>query len=226
MTLRVVLYAEGAGEVLGAQSRLPPPGEGLPQAALGPAHILLTRAIEHVRTIPAAAIRFESPLRTHGRLPRGSDLQHEQTLRRLLTWPLPTMRPDLSIVLVDCDVEPSRRARLEGYVANLPGEKVIAVAVQEFEAWLLADRAVLKKVMGGVDRPFLGPVEGLQPAGAKRELGEWIGQARASTTDLRFDLARTVDLAILSREAPSFAALLSSLEAGPRTGTSQAPAGT
>ncbi len=209
MTLRVVLYAEGAGERLGVESLLPVPGESLGEPHLGAAHHLLRRAIEAARSIPTAAIRFESPLRTRGRI--ATDLQHQRTLRQLLTWLDPRKRPDLAVVLVDCDGENTRKARLMGYVTGLPVAHVIAVAIQEFEAWLLADAVTVGRI-AGASRAFAGPPEGLHPTLAKSELSAWL----ASTHDVRHarrQIASSCDLAIVAKACSSFATLMQELKA-------------
>ena len=64
MTIRVVLYAEGGGET-GGEARLPPtPGAVLDESELGVGHVLVARALEKVRNIPIAAVRFEGPSAT------------------------------------------------------------------------------------------------------------------------------------------------------------------
>lgn len=152
MTVRVVLLAEGAGETGGTQTLLPAAGDTLTDAMLGPAHSLVRRAVAQGWSVPAEAVRFEVPLRTtRGTIPRGSELLDRGTLRRVLLWARPTLRPDLNIVLVDADAEgaTARRDRLTTATQDLPGVRVIAVAVREFEAWLLADADTLRSVTGG-----------------------------------------------------------------------------
>src|SRR5580704_10360316 len=116
--LRVVLYAEGAGETLGPTSALPAPGRPLEEGMLGGGHVLIRRTLGQARSIPDGEILFESPLRTRGRVARGSDLIDRRTVRQLLTWPDPNLRPDLVVVLVDRDEDKQRKNRLVGHLAG------------------------------------------------------------------------------------------------------------
>src|SRR5690348_4793988 len=103
--LRVVVYAEGPG---GGFRGLPPePGRPLTSEWLGAAHVFVRRCLE-TEGIPSGAIRFDSPLRTRGRIARGGDLEHAPTLRRLLTWIDAALRPDLAVVLTDADGDAGR----------------------------------------------------------------------------------------------------------------------
>jgi hypothetical protein len=77
---------------------------------------------------------------------------------------------------------------------------VIAVPMQEFEAWLIADhRAVARILSPAPDQP--PAVESLSPRGAKTFLDQWTS---AATNDpdpagVRLSLAQTCDLAVLDR---------------------------
>jgi hypothetical protein len=98
---------------------LPPaPGTPLAEENLGAGHILVRRCLELARNIPAPAIRFEGPLRDRrGNVVRGAALLKRETLRQLLSWPLAHKRPDLVIILVDCDEDeasPSPRSGASG----------------------------------------------------------------------------------------------------------------
>jgi hypothetical protein len=122
------------------------------------------------------------------------------------------LRPDLAIVLVDCDGENTRKSRLEGDLASIPCPKVIAVAVQEFEAWLLADVPSAMRVLGA-SRPFLGPPEGLKPGEAKQELAKWVSESALAKSDsearsLRRRLALECDLDVVTKTCGSFASTL------------------
>jgi hypothetical protein len=215
MTLRVVLYAEGAGETLGVGVSLPPaPGALLPEESLGAGHIILRRALEMARGIAPAAIRFEAPLRTRGRVATGSDLHHISTHRQLLTWADVGRRPDLAVVLVDRDGDTQRRTQLEAGLAGLPGSKVIAVAVEEFEAWLIADVATVNRVLKS-PRSFAGPSDRLARGVAKSELSAWIGESGApgagNHRSVRLEIARSIDLGLVARLCAAFADLLADL---------------
>lgn len=210
MTLRVVLYAEGAAERLGVESVLPASGDVLRDELLGAGHILMRRAISKARSIPEPAIRFESPLRTRGRIPRGSDLHNERTIRQLLTWLNPSLTPDLVVVLIDCDGEHDRKRRLEGHVAGLPCTKVIALAVEEFEAWLLADVATLAGL--AAPRAYRGRPESLKPGEAKAEFSAYF--PREALRETRMKVAHTCDLDVVAKECASFADVLHDIAAG------------
>lgn len=191
--MRVVLYAEGAGEVGG--TGLPPaPGRQLGEELLGPGHILLSGAITLARKIPPQAIRFEQPLRTRGRLAKGSDLLSKRTLRQLLTWADLGQRPDLAVVLVDADGETGRRRTLLADTEGLPVTRVIAVAVQEFESWLIADPKAVSKVLGPETRLDHSP-ESLARREAKSLLARWCAKPQEAQLpeQIRLSLARHAD---------------------------------
>ncbi|MDX2014630.1 MAG: hypothetical protein SFW67_30810 [Myxococcaceae bacterium] len=181
MSLSVVLLAEGTGDL--GENLLRGPRSRIDDEDLGPAHVLLSRALAEVRGVPRAAIQFFEPNRTaRGTLARGSVLKHRRSLRQLINY-LPAQRPDLIIVLVDADGDSSTEATLEGFLSDMPGSRVIAVAVQEFETWLL-------------DEPS---GERLQPREAKAKLAA-VAPSRAA----RKSLAETVDLDALKKRAASF----------------------
>jgi hypothetical protein len=208
--LKVVLLAEGNGEVGPNAQR----GPGSPVAVddWAPGHELFARAIAHGTKIPREAVRFLEPLRTgRGGVAKGSNLLHDKTLRRLLGY-LPAFRPDLAIVLVDADGEPTRKRKLEGILHDIPGNKLIAVATQEFESWLVGDPAALTAVLG-VDANRAPPhPERLAPSAAKALLTE----LTASNEDprlARLNLARHLDLEAVSGRCASFATCLDELQA-------------
>jgi hypothetical protein len=118
------------------------------------------------------------------------------------------MRPDIAVVLVDCDGENARKSRLDGYVATLPVACVVAVAVQEFEAWLLADTGTVAKATG-TSRPFAGPPENLQPGAAKRELAEWLSPI--DVAEARRRIAAECDLTIVAKTCRSLSELMREL---------------
>ncbi len=210
-SLRVVLYAEGAGE-LGGEPTLPKaPGNPLLEDDLGPGHVLLQRAIEHASSIPAAAVLFDAPLRIgRGRVAKGSDLLVRGTLRRLLTR-LMKYQPDLVVVLVDEDGERGRKRKLEGWVQDKQLAHVIAVAVPEFEAWLLGDARAVAEVLDG-DVGSHAP-ETLEPREPKRKLAELTASRhpdadRVTRRRVRLSLSSSCDLEVLSRTCPSLQTLL------------------
>lgn len=209
MSLRVVLYAEGPGEDRGEDVWLPEPGELLPPDSLGAAHHLVARVIASVHTIPTAAIRFVSPLRLQGRPHRGSDLLLTRNLRRLLTFASPPRRPDLAVVMVDEDEQPSRRKDLVASTQDLPLRSVVAVPVREFEAWLIGDHASVRSLLGVTGSP--PAPETMARREAKRLLTNWMEAAIATDSSqraeprtvqqLRAQLAQQCDLTTLERLA-------------------------
>jgi hypothetical protein len=219
VSLRVVLYAEGSGETAGSVTMLPAPGATLTPEMLGPGHLLIGRAIERVWNLPLEAVRFESPLRTaRGTVAHGSDLHERTSLRRLLTWARPRLRPELVVVLVDEDGDRSRKSRLVGHTEDLPCTRVIAVAVREFEAWLLADEAALREVLGCEVATVATP-EDLSRGEAKQLFNELCdvvavdGNRKAHHHACRHSVSRTADLDALARRCRSFALFLEELRA-------------
>lgn len=183
---------------------------------LGPAHVLVGRSITHARPrIPEGAIHFEMPLLNRLRDPRGNDLVHPETIRRLLTW-FPggrAARPDLAVILVDRDGLQERRTSLLEAVRDLPVTKVVGVAIEEFESWLVGDPGALSRVL---PRSISPPeIESLAPREAKDLLQRWTAGAHPNKNDVqvRKSLAAWCDLAMLQRRCPSFGRFLADLSA-------------
>lgn len=204
--MRVVLYAEGPGE-LGSWGELPPePTKPLPEHRHGPAHVLVRRILEERTTGTESEVRFEVPLRTReGREARGSTLRNPAELRRLLSWP-PGKAPDLAVVLVDEDGDSSRWTAMQEAVA---GRKyvcraVAGVAAREFESWLIADLDAVRDVLGtSIDA--VRKVEILPPGGAKGLLERWTSDAgRGLPAEVRMQIATTIDLVVLCNASTSF----------------------
>jgi len=211
VSLRVVVYAEGAGELGG---ELPPPaaaGEPLEDRHLGPVHFLAKRSIELVRGVPTEAVRFEQGLRKKdAEMARGSDFVRRRTLLQLLVWPLHDMRPELAIVFVDEDGERARHKELCEWVRTLEYGRpptVIAVSREEFESWLITDRACVANVLGSVLEDGGSPED--WPRGeAKRRLQRAIDESSkvnwASTSEVRRRICECCDLQVLRRGSRSF----------------------
>lgn len=219
MSLRVVVYAEGVGELAKEWGPSPAPGVALAVERLGPAHILASRSIERCHRVPRQAIVFEQGLRTaSAREPRGSDLHRDRTLRRLLSWPDHELRPDLALVFLDEDDERDRASRLAKAVAELHASRaatVIAVARKEFEAWLVTDHACLARLLGrSIEDP--GDLERWKPGEAKSHLTELLEGGRATEPE-RFEVRRSIcrecDLDLLARRSASFGRFLKDLAA-------------
>jgi hypothetical protein len=134
---------------------------------------------------------FEAPLRVRARLARGSDLLDRRTLRQLLSWPV--NQPDLAVVLVDQDGEPTRKLTLQAHLSAappLPVQRVVGVAVEEFEAWLISDMDAVRMVLGGDLAEPRSP-EKLEPRAAKQLLRGWISASRRDEPLIRSDIAKT-----------------------------------
>jgi len=203
VSVRVALYGEGGGDTAGEIRVRPRPRDELVEEWLGPAHILVRRAIVRTRPqLPSGAIRFEEPLRAGGRLARGSHLVHGQTLRQLLTWV--AAPPDLAIVLVDRDGVVDRRATLLEAIRDLPLMRAIGVAVEELESWLIGDPQALAQVLPASTSP--PDIESLAPRAAKALLQQWsASQPEKTGRQVRLSLAGLSDLEMLERRCPSFA---------------------
>jgi hypothetical protein len=221
MTLRVVLYAEGGRELASSSHSMPAVGGVVPAEHVGAAHILASRSLHRARSIPEAAIRFEMGLRkaSGGSIPRGSDLCDRKTLRKLLSWPRADQIPDLVIVLVDADGDRSRKQSLIENVRGLTVPRVIAVATQEFDAWLVADGKAVAAVCGApFDLP--GNIEALERAMARETLDRALQTGSPSADELRgrrTSIARLCDLTTVERRCSGYREFLADL----RTGSSE-----
>lgn len=207
--LRVVLIAEGAGEVRPNPLRFPL--STIPAEDWGPGHVLFARAIESRSSIPRLAVKFTEPLRTtRGAIAKGSAL-HGKTLRILLNYQ-PVDRPDLMIVLVDADGDTTRKRTLEGLVADMPGTKLIAAAIQEFESWLVSDGDTLARV---VSAPLAKAPQ--HPERLARNEAKALLQTLSASVDdpaqARLSLAEQLDLEVVAKKCSSFATCLDELKA-------------
>lgn len=206
MPLRVVLYAEGPGE-LGSWVDLPPaPGSPLQDQRVGPAHVLIRRILNERPTGGASEVRFEAPLRTReGREARGSTLLNPAELYRLLSWP-PGKAPDLAVVLVDEDGDTTRRSDMQGALARRKYmcRAVAGVATREFESWLITDLNAVRRVLGtSIDA--VPRAEDMRPREAKNLLASWMSGAGDDRHDeLRKRLAEEADLNVLRHHSSSF----------------------
>lgn len=215
--MRVVLYAEGAGETVALRSMPPGPNEQLQPSEWGPGHHLLARALAR---IGQSAPVFHAPLRLgRGRVPRGSDLLDVQNLRVLCTWIRLEHLPNLVVILVDEDGNTQRRRDLAGAVEAFPSPPspsaiVVAVARQEFESWLIADPRTVTELSG---RPFDQPSapESMKPGHAKETLQRHLLEAGkgAEIGQVRTGIARHLDLDRLRKTCASFDSFLSDLRA-------------
>lgn len=188
----------------------PSPGTVLGDSELGAAHVLVRRAALHLDKRRFECLSFEEPLRLAGSRARGGQLLSRGNLRKLLSWADPRRAPDLSVLLVDEDGDESRLERLTNFVKGLaPPFAVIAVAVREFESWLLADHRALARLTGRrIDHAT--EVESLAPGAAKEHLRELTdglrdqhGVARAHRV-----IAEALELDVLVAKCASFSRFL------------------
>ncbi len=216
--LRVVVYAEGAGELTGRDtSRQRRPGTPFTSEELGSAHLLMRRCLEHTHGLPGEGIQFEEPLRSgRGLIAKGSTLHSGDNLRRLLSWPNESLQPDLGLVLVDADGDEERETTLGKAIQDLPVPALVSAAVQEFEAWLIADAQALKTVLR-TPLSVPKPPERLAKREAKRLLQEWSERhaSKHEPAEIRRQLAETCDLETLRQQCPAFAGFLQRLGALP-----------
>ncbi len=207
--MRVVLYAEGAGELAAAGSSHT--NQPIPDDDLGAAHDLVRRCLAEDGPLRPEAIQFQGPLRHgRGRVARGSDLLDRGTLRRLLTWMKPELEPDLVVVLVDEDGDHGRKQMMENLVSDLlPDKKVVAVAVREFESWLIADEDAVGKAADAVfDRTV--EIEPMDPGRAKSIWNGWM--ADRDERAVKRTVARTACLDVLASLCRAFEGFRSDLQ--------------
>lgn len=203
MSLRIALYAEGRGETRGAFGTDPEPGMPIPGDHLGAGHELVRRTLAPLARVPESGVVFDGPLRLDGRTVVGSALLVGQNLSKLVLGGFGVRTPDLMVFLIDDD----GMNRYASFVSQLDSIvsaqlRIAAVAVQEFESWLVADSEAASAAVGrSVDLP--GNLENLSPRAAKRILREWTGDSENRSK--RISIASTCDLDKLRRRCPSFA---------------------
>jgi len=212
--MRIVLYAEGPNETGVVES--PPlyaPRARIAEDALGPAHLLTRRAVALVASRDERSIQFQAPLLPRGKPARGSQLLKARTVEQLLTWVHPDLPPDIAILLVDADGSSTRRGELEAVLARrriVVPPSVVAVAVQEFEAWMLADLGPVQRL---VDRNIdpLSDLEKWKPGEAKHALAGFLGGSRQEQHRAHLDICGTCDLNTVARNSSSFRRYLDEL---------------
>jgi len=192
--LRISLIAEGAGEL--SRSVHAPPGELLPDDALGAGHVLIRRIAAEATSLPNGAIQFVASLRrSTGQPLLGSALAEPALLKEVLVWPQARRGPSVSVVLVDADGDSKRFKDIETMVKTLRTPTAVAVAVQEFEAWLIADDHCLSQVMGTSVKSDKRP-DDLHPGVAKKRLTALCEKHRPNDagSSVRVELASLMSL--------------------------------
>lgn len=136
------------------------------------------------------------------------------SLAMLLRWANAEKRPDLAIVLVDEDGQRSRKDELDRVARDVPVVTVVAAAVREFEAWLIADADEVRTLLGSVQSP--SALELLPPREAKDLLIGWVTGKRQDERAIRVSLARSCRLDVVRERCPSFDLFLRELATGAR----------
>ena len=213
---RIVLYCEGLRESTPGNQYPPIPGEVLEDGQWGAAHWLVARLVEADHDLPRRALRFVAPMHWRGQMVRGSQLRNRKCIRRVLSWPSEQDRPDLAIVMIDADQDAWRKRQqmLRRHIEDLAiaPPTVIAVAVREFEAWLIADTKAAGTALRRAVRRSRAP-EQLQPTQAKQILGDWVGGAEGFEHPgaARVAIAQNLDLETVAKCCPAFGRLRTDL---------------
>lgn len=213
--LETVVFAEGPAELGPSPVRpfyLPPqPGQRLTRDRLGAAHKIVAKSIATTTDIPERAVEFQQPPRLNGRQVRGSDLYHPDALHQLLEWPEP---PNLAVVFVDRDGQKKRREKLHDAIEEMSPTptRIIAVAVEEFESWMISDITAVQNVLGTFPDLPSEPEE-MKPREAKSLLQSWEGSSERSDPApiLRREIADHLDIATLRDRCSSFQTFLTDL---------------
>jgi hypothetical protein len=211
--MKVVVYAEGGLDLRGALPLDTPPAERLPTSQQGVVHLIVQRML----LANGVAADFVSPLRPGAASMLGSRLLHRNSLKKALAWS-PAQSPDLAVVFVDQDGKTDRRRYLAAILEErrragiLRPTAVIALSVQEIEAWLLAD---IKSVSGAVGMTIPQPktLERMKPSAAKGVLQSHVGAAKLEEHVVRRRIAETMDFEVVRKACPSFDTFASEFQA-------------
>ncbi|MFB6265310.1 MAG: DUF4276 family protein [Bradymonadaceae bacterium] len=118
-------------------------------------------------------------------------------------------------MLVDNDGKTGRKERLEGFIEELRRqvERLIAVSVEEFEAWLIADTsAVISTLSATIDK--VGDPESLELGEAKSRLQGGIADHTDDEDEhsIRQTLVRELDLQRVADRCEAFETFVRDLE--------------
>lgn len=220
IAMRIVVFCEGTAESGALRRSFVSPNQPLPEEQIGPAHLLVQRCISREWGLTRDDMQFTSPPllvshRRNPRLPVGSDLRTGKNLIRLLrAWVREADVPDLALILIDQDGDRQIRTELQNAIrADSPCIRwILAVAIEEFESWLLADASALSQVFSNgarIQRP-----EELGPRRAKTRITGFQPIDPTSTLPTRHRrIVELMDLEIVREACPSFADFLRDLKA-------------
>jgi hypothetical protein len=116
---------------------------------------------------------------------------------------------------VDCDDDHRRKLQLTGFLSDIPVEHVVGVAVQEFEAWLIADGDAVRAALGE-GRAVPPQPERLARREAKERLASWMAEREQDDAKLiRTALANLCDMNLVRKRCPAFDEFMRDLGAPP-----------
>lgn len=219
MNLRITVYAEGATERTGLdkdtrlQSR---PAEILPEEQLGPVHILIKRVISspHLKQEPKIdfltmnrIVEDRGKPRPHFRIPRGGDISNVKYIRQFLTNIMAKSNTHMVIIVFDADGNPGLKREIEDKIADIPTPHVIGMAIQEFEAWLIADQKTIVDRLKSNLNQSTDP-EKMKRGEAKKLYNKWLNDSDdpediTTSSEIRIHIARNCNLEILKKRCPS-----------------------
>lgn len=136
-------------------------------------------------------------------------------LRRLLTWLEPNRRPDLAVVLVDRDGDKRRKNLLQNNLVGIATTHVVAVAREEFEAWLVADEEAVAAALQTQFSRTKAP-ENMGPTEAKELLASTIGKlckSQGEQLQMRRLIAERCSIEGLCRRCSAFSDFFKDLRA-------------
>jgi hypothetical protein len=184
--MKILLVSEGRHEL----------ALGDPECALGElVRRCLDRELEFERQKVSDAV-----VRTHQN--KGKSLNYE---KRVLGWVkyAQKMGYDALVLVIDRDRTPDREAGITSAQANtlLALPRALGVAVEAFDAWMLADERALSSAFGQVVNRQRDPEKLAAPKVDFRQLIEDL-QPPISQTELYFTIAKWVEIEELIRRCP------------------------
>lgn len=139
-------------------------------------------------------------------------LHAPRRLERLYAWPRPDVRPDLQVVFIDEDGDRARSETLRPFVGSPFVAGVLAVAVPEFEGWLIADPQTVSRASG---HTFQQPpdVETMRRREPRRRLDDHQTEEPDERRHaVRLEIAKCLDLDHVAKACSSFGRFVRDLE--------------